>query len=200
MERPKRAATKVTNFRKYHLSGNLDNEVQGIVDCRVNQPEMAASTEELKQKLEQEREQSKKMQEDAEHAELQHQIELEKMKLQQWQTAIQKLQEAKTHAEQEHSKCIEQMKQVANANMEQATSFSLSWLKTQMGKITDNQGPSANTSKESLSKRAQEQERQAALAELKKQQEELRKYKTCKKIPPAGTHQQETTWVRAPLG
>ena len=99
MERPKRAATKVTNFRKYHLSGNLDNEVQGIVDCRVNQLEMAASTEELKQKLEQEREQSKKMQEDAEYAELQHQIELEKMKLQQWQTAIQKLQEAKTHAE-----------------------------------------------------------------------------------------------------
>ena len=114
MERPKRAATKVTNFRKYHFSGNLDNEVQEIVDCRVNQFEMATTAEELKQKLEQEQEQSKRMQEDAEYAELQHQIELEKLKQEQWQTAIQKLQEAKTHAEQEHNKCIEQMNQVAS--------------------------------------------------------------------------------------
>ena len=32
MDRPKHAATKVTDFRKYHLSGNLEERVAGIVD------------------------------------------------------------------------------------------------------------------------------------------------------------------------
>ena len=49
MDRPKRAATRVTDFRKYHLSGDLDQEVRGLVDNRVSQFEMTTA-EELKQK------------------------------------------------------------------------------------------------------------------------------------------------------
>ena len=47
MDRPRWAATKVTDFRKYHLSGNLEDEVQGLVDTRVGQFEMAKTPEEL---------------------------------------------------------------------------------------------------------------------------------------------------------
>ena len=61
MDRPKRAATKVTDFRRYHLSGDLDKQLQDRVDSRVTQFEMASTVEELQKELEKERENSKKM-------------------------------------------------------------------------------------------------------------------------------------------
>ena len=61
MDRPKRAATKVTDFRRYHLSGDLDKQLQGWVDSRVIQFEMASPVEELQKELEEERGNSKKM-------------------------------------------------------------------------------------------------------------------------------------------
>ena len=81
MERPKCAATKVTEFRQYHLSGDLDNTIKGLVDNRVSQFEMA-TMEKLKQSLEGEKEQSKKMQEEAEVQRIQNELELEKLKQQ----------------------------------------------------------------------------------------------------------------------
>ena len=66
MDRPKRAATKVTDFRKYHLSGNLDQELQGRVDSRINQFEMSTNTDDLERELEEAREHSCKLKEDAE--------------------------------------------------------------------------------------------------------------------------------------
>ena len=173
MERPKRAATRVTDFRKFHLSGNLDEEVQGLVDSRVNLFEMA--TAELKQKLEQEREASRKIQEDAERAEIQHQIEVERMKQEQWQTAINKLKKAKEHASQEHTKCLEQMDQLAESTMDQTATTTLGWLKQQMGKTSTDQASAPPLTEEQQQIRARELEREAALKELKKQQEELNK-------------------------
>ena len=64
MDRPKRAAaTRITDFRKYHLSGDLDQEVQWLVNTRVTQFEMTTTnnTEELKQQLEAEKEESRRL-------------------------------------------------------------------------------------------------------------------------------------------
>ena len=89
MDRPKRAAAaKVTDFRKFHLSGDLDKEVEGLVDTWVHQFEMTTNMEELRQQLETEKEQSKKLQEDAECAEIQNQLEVEKMKQEQLKIAM----------------------------------------------------------------------------------------------------------------
>ena len=42
MDRPKRAAAaKITDFRRYHLSGDLHDTLQGRVDNRITQFEMA---------------------------------------------------------------------------------------------------------------------------------------------------------------
>ena len=107
MARPRRAASKITDFRRYHLSGDLDQEVHGLVDSRVTHFEMTATAEELKQRLETERQNSKKLQEDAELTEIQNQLEIEWLKQEQWTTALSKLKEAREQALQEHSKCIE---------------------------------------------------------------------------------------------
>ena len=95
MERPKRAATKVTDFRRYHLSGNLEDEVHGLVGSRITQFSMSTAAEQLKAQIEAEKENSKRLEEEAQVAELQHQLELEKMKQEEWRTALQKLEEAK---------------------------------------------------------------------------------------------------------
>ena len=106
MDRPRQAATKVTDFRKYHLLGDLEEEVQGLVDTRVGQFEMAKTPEELQWQLEEEKKNSKKIQDSVERAKIHHELEIEKMKQQQWQTALEKIEEAKAQAAKEHSKCL----------------------------------------------------------------------------------------------
>ena len=88
MDRPKRAATKVTDFRKYHLSGDLDHHLQGRVDSQITQFEMTTNVDELQKELEEEREHSKKMMADLEAMRIRNQLEAEKLKQKQWQEAI----------------------------------------------------------------------------------------------------------------
>ena len=127
LDRPRQGTTKVTDFRKYHLLGDLDKEVEGIVDSRVNQFEMA-TVDEIKQQLQLKRDQSKKLQEDAEIMEMRNEMELEKMKQQQWTTAIEKMKEAREQASQEHEKCMEKINQIVSTAKENATGGSLRWL------------------------------------------------------------------------
>ena len=77
MERPKRAATKVTDFQRYHLSGDLNNALQGRVDSRISQFEMADTAEELQCQLEEERQNSKQLKADAEIMKIRNEHELE---------------------------------------------------------------------------------------------------------------------------
>ena len=91
MDRPKRAATKVTDFRRYHLSGNLDEELKGRVDNRVSQFKMAQSAEELQRQLDEERESSRRLKEDAEIMWICNELEAEKLAQKQWQTAMEQL-------------------------------------------------------------------------------------------------------------
>ena len=95
MDRPKRAAaSKVSNFRTFHLSGDLNQEIKGLVDARIEQFDMT-STEDLRIQLEQEREDNRKLEENVEQAKILNELEIEKMKKQQWQIALDKLKEAK---------------------------------------------------------------------------------------------------------
>ena len=173
MDRPKRAATKVTNFRKYHLSGNLDEEVEGLVGARVGQFEMAKTLEELQQQLETERENSKRLQQDADRARIEHELELERMKQEQWQVAMDKIKEAREQASQEHSKCLQRMEQVAQNTMREASHHSLEWLKSQMAKLSANPSREPELTEEQERIRKQQQEKEAAIQELRAQQEEI---------------------------
>ena len=78
MDRPCRAAAKVKNFRRYHLSGNLKEEVSGLVDTRVGQFEMVLSTDQVKAQLQEEKEVSRRLQEDVEWCTIENEVESEK--------------------------------------------------------------------------------------------------------------------------
>ena len=168
MDRPKRAAaSKVTNFRKFHLSGDLDTEISGLVDTRINQFEMATTAEELQKQLEEEREQSRKLQEDAELLKIRNALEVEKLKQQQWKSAIAQLEEVREQAAQEHEKCMEQMKEFVNSS--KATGGgTLDWLKDQIEKLNLKD----STGEDSQQLKAK-QEREEAIRELKRQQQDI---------------------------
>ena len=90
MERTKRAASKVTDYRRYHLSGDLNTSLVGKVGEAVSRIEdkMTQSAEEMKQLLQEKEEKSKKLQQDAELMQLQNKLEAEKLKQAEWQATI----------------------------------------------------------------------------------------------------------------
>ena len=160
MDRPKWTAARVTDYRHYHLSGDLSQHLQGRVDSRITQFEMAS--EELKQQLEAEKEASEKLQEEAELMQIKHDLETEKLKQQQWQEAIKQLNAAKEQVLQEHDKCLTQIREISESARAEASSGAASWLSDQMARV--NPDPE---------KDRREQERREAISDLKKQQEEI---------------------------
>ena len=160
---------KVTNFRTYHRSGEPNNS-----DYCSPTTEMATQ-EELQRKTEEEKENSRRLQEDVELLKLQNTLEVEKMKQEQWQTAITKLKEAKQHATQEHSKCLEQMGQIASSTMKGTTSAMLDWFKAQLEAVTSHNKANPTLTEEEERNRRLQAEREEAISDLKKQQEEIQR-------------------------
>ena len=172
MDRPKRAATKVTDFRRYHLSGDLNEQLTGRVDTRINQFEMTTSADELRQQLEAEREASNKLQQEAEMLHIQHELEAEKIKQKEWQVAMDQLHEAKEKREADHAKYLEQIKDLSTSTRQDAANTALEWFKGQMEALKGSEGPSRE---EQEQKRREAEEKQAAIMELQKQQETIAK-------------------------
>ena len=166
MDRPKRAATKVSDFCRYHLSGDLSEQLQGQVNLPIQHFEMAGGTDELKQQLENEKEHSKQLQEEAELMQVQHDLEIEKQKQKQWQVAMEEIRMAREHADREHEKCLEKIKEMASASRTQATNSTLDWLKAQ---LQDMQKAPDTPSEADRERQAKE----AEIKELRDQQEAI---------------------------
>ena len=171
MDRPKRAATKVTDFRKYHLSGDLDTQLQGRVDSRVIQFEMAKTAEELKQQLEEERERSTKMMEDVEIRRIQHELEAEKLKQQQWQATLQQMEESRQHVEAEHQKYLAQLKEAATTSREDISNGMLEWFKNQSLKLSKSNPETDREKEERL--RLEQEAKAKEIQDLQAQQEQI---------------------------
>ena len=113
MDRPCREASKVANYRQYHLSGDLDEVVQGKVGETVVRLEQAfetltMSSEEAQQNIElaakvkEQKEKSQKLQLQVENTKLRNELEMEKLQQEQWEAALQQLQQAKENMMEEH--------------------------------------------------------------------------------------------------
>ena len=121
------------DYHKFHLSGDLNEQVHGHVGSRITQFEMVKNTEELQQQLEEERENSRKLMEDVEHLRVQNELVLEKLKQQQWQAALEQLKENQGASTQEHQKCMDQIKETSATARIHSTNQALDWLKAQLG-------------------------------------------------------------------
>ena len=172
MERTKRAAaSKVTNYRTYHLSGDLNTALQGRVGKVVGHFEdnMAATLEEMKQQLEEERERSRKMQEEAEMQEIRSELEAEKQKQAEWQLAMQQLEITKTQREADHRAALEKIKCMVQEAGEITTRSSVEWFQQQMGKLNTPQ------TEEDKRKQQEQEEKNKAIQALRQQQEEIKR-------------------------
>ena len=173
MLRPKRAAaTKVTDFWKYHLSGDLDQTLQGRVDTRISQFEMAANPEDLQRQLEEEKEASKKLMEEAEYMKLQAELDNEKLKQKQWQEAINEIHETQEHAQAEHAKFLGQLKEMSTAAQAESIGNILKWFQTKAAEI-NSLGEHIRPSEEQERLRKEQEQKETQIKELKTQQEEI---------------------------
>ena len=131
---------------------------------------MASMAEELRQQLEEEKENSRKMQEDLEVMKIRDELEMEKRKQQQWQVAMEQLKENRDKAEQEHSRVIQELKDMATTPQEEVPESVTEWLKARLvGKPL----PTINEEEEKAKRERMERERQ--VKELKAQQEQISK-------------------------
>ena len=188
IERPKRDASKVSNFRRYHLSGELDDIVQGKVCNMISRweganternsptghynahPTMAKvpdnqTPEQLRMQLEEQQAHNDKLQQQAETLKLRNQVEKGRMQQQQWEAAIQELQEAQEAMAAEHQKNLDRMRQVAAESVSQHKASALVWLEGQLG------NPSGPTITEEA--RRAEEEKLRRLTELKQKKEDM---------------------------
>ena len=174
MDRPKHAAaTKITDFRRYHLSGDLNKSLVGVVDSRVTQFEMA-SQEELQQQLEVQKAESKCMMEEVELMKLRHELDTEKMKQKQWQITMDKFKEAREVAEREHTKYLEDLQEMASTTGNDTSRNMLEWFKAQTEKVWSAGGTPEPTEEENRA-RLEKETRDKEIRELQNQQEQIAK-------------------------
>ena len=180
MERPpRRQASKVANYRRYHLSGDLDKVVQGIVSDQVSRLEhndnmaepMIAEEEnqnkELTEAVQAQRDRSARLQLQVENMKLRNEIEAQQLQQEEWEAALQQLKEAKEKRREEHAANLNKMrdmtKEAPPANQ------AVSWLQNEL------QGPGKDNRPQEPEVTQEEREKALLLAELRKQQEQLQK-------------------------
>ena len=181
MDRQHRSANKVTDYRRYHLSGDLDTVVEGkvkeVIDLfgvmqhtNMSQPEGATKAE-LEIMIQEQRENSTQLQQEAEELKLRNMLENKKMQQQQWEAAIQQLREARDLQAQQHQANMEKMKEMAQGHCEEIKgAAAVTWLQENLSRLQLEQ-PSGTPGIQTP--RREDPAKKTALDELYRQQEEL---------------------------
>ena len=120
MDKEKRAANKVTDYRKYQLSGDLEQVVQGRVSDTIKLLEKSTMSlmlseevdlqEQLQAQLREQKENSAMLQQQVEAMKLQDAVEAEKLQQEQWQEAIKHLKQVRVEVAQEHEDNLQKIR------------------------------------------------------------------------------------------
>ena len=181
MDRPKRAASKVTDYRKYHLSGDLNISLSGRVESVVGQFEERtmsqltipdnASTEELKQLVELSKANSQQRLEEMEQLRLRNELEAQALEEKRWDMAMKGLKEAKETMLQEHEKQIQEMDKMRADSSKNVSVEATEWLRKQLKDLT----PKVTSEEEKRKLEEEEKQKANKIQEIKQQQAELQK-------------------------
>ena len=176
MDRARRPVTKI-NYRKYHLSGDLEQVVKGKVSGAVELIESPHSAsmdttkiseevtqEELQEMLNKHKENSAKMQQQVENMKLCNELEAEKLQQEQWALALQQLKQNRDKIAQVHEENMERIRNMSDRRTETAPSEPARWLQDQLA---------GGKTKEKT--REEPTPKQLALEQLKKQHEDILK-------------------------
>ena len=183
MDRPKRAASKVGNYRHFHLSGDLNTSLQGKVDSVVDQFEAlnmsqeaipeGATAEQLREMLEKSKASSAELEAEAEIMKLRNELEAQAMRAQQWELAMASLKESRDKMTEEHGKQIEEIKKITEEGHKQARAGATDWLKTQLHQLTTPDTGEDEKNRLIEEDRKKQEEKNRLIDEIKKQQEQL---------------------------
>ena len=175
MERPKRTATKVVNYRTFHLSGDLNTTLQGRVGQVINQwgqgntmselPDNA-SAEQIREALEKQKREESQQKEELECFTLRNEYEAGLLRKRQWQAAKEQLQEARERMNREHEEGLLKLKDMAQQTDPLEVGKVQAWLSQQLGTGT-------NTETITQEQKRQEEEKQQMLKELQEQQQQI---------------------------
>ena len=167
MDRTKRAASKVTDFCRYHLSGDLNSSLQGKVGQAIGEWEekmelpSTASVEEIRRAVESQKQEQAEREAELEKLTLRNAYEAGVLKQQQWEAAMNQLKEAKDRMLQEHQESMKQIQEMADKSTATHSSDIQNWLKQQLAKETPDKD------------QQEVEEAQKKLQELKTQQQQI---------------------------
>ena len=184
MERPRRPVTKI-NYRKYHLSGDLEQVIQGkvsgaieLIEAPHSIPERSEAShsaametteiteettqEELQQMLKDRKETSIRMQQQVETMKLRNELEAERLQQEQWALALHQLKQSREKIAQVHEENMERIRNMTDRGQEAEPSEPARWLQDQ---LTGSKAQERN--------REEPTPKQLAMDQLRKQQEEI---------------------------
>ena len=185
MDRPGRSASKVTNYRQFHLSGDLGEVIQGKVSETIDKlqvaigeprqtpriPNMDEDAQQLRSKAEELKAHNSKMQMEAENMKLRNEVEEQELQKEQWEMAMTQHRQAREKMLEEHRKIMDQMKAMSQDAVARTGSQAVAWLQGELN------GLNGQASIDPEKERAEKAEREKALLvqELQRQQEALQK-------------------------
>ena len=141
MDRQRRSASKVTDYRKYHLSGDLEQTLQGKVSGTVEllegplQTTMAtspvkedATPEELQELLKEHKDNSARLQQQVEALRLRNELEAEKMQQQQWELTIEQLKHSCELMAQQHELNMNKIRCMVEEATKETGNQAVAWM------------------------------------------------------------------------
>ena len=184
MERQRRSASKITDYRKYHLSGDLDKVVQGKVTETVkhlkkfsnmssSSIDENASPEELQELVNEQKENSSKLQQQVTAMKLRNELEAEKMQQEQWELVIQQLKQTRDQMAQQHEENMDKIKSMAQKATQPSSNQAVAWMEAQLKAQGTEGAPPHHITSPPV--REEPTPKQLLLQQLLKQQQELQK-------------------------
>ena len=204
MDRQRRTTAKDINYRKFHLSGDLEQVVQGKVSGTVQLLEKEimegppsisedATPEQLQEMIKERQENSARLQQQAETMKLRNQLEAEIKQQEQWKLAIQQLKQARENQAQEHERNLEKMKTMAQEKARHPKDQAVAWLQTQLSSTSLTGAEATNGTHTTPPMEEEDSQRSTLLQQLLKQQEDLQK-----QIEEASKENAATAFFRQP--
>ena len=144
MDRQRRSASKITDYRRYHLSGDLEHVVQGKVSGAVELLERTdksvmendnieeSSPEELQDLIREQKENSARLQQQVETMRLRNELEAEQMQQKQWELAIERLKQSWDLMAQQYEDNMEKIRNMAQEPAQKPSNQAVTWIKSQL--------------------------------------------------------------------
>ena len=183
MDRQRKAASsKITDYRRFHLSGDLEQIVQGKVSntieilentprkmsqgAPVNEP----TPEQLQELIQERNEGNSKLQQQVEAMKLNNELEVARMQQDQWKEAIAQLKQVWEQMELQHADNIGKIRALSQDAINKAPSQAVAWFQDQVCGPTN---LTLDPEREPRARNPDQEQKLHLLEQLKKQQHEL---------------------------